>query len=256
MIKNFKIVMLVGNGVSSNIMYHALKEEFIIEKVIVEKAISKKTMLFNRVKRLGYLKVLGQVLFILLNKLFARCAKSRIEAIKKRYDLHDTMIDKEKVVEVKSINDPKVIALLQKINPDAVVVNGTRIIANKILSSIKKPFINTHVGITPKYRGVHGGYWALANEDTEHCGVTVHLVDTGIDTGGVIFQDTITVTKEDSFNTYPILQLVKAIPLMRQALQNVHGNRLEIQQINLPSGLWYHPTLFGYLVTYFRKGVK
>ena len=41
-----------------------------------------------------------------------------------------------------------------------------------------------HAGITPQYRGVHGGYWAVVNNDPEHCGVTIHFVDKGIDTGG------------------------------------------------------------------------
>lgn len=256
MTKNLSVVMLVGKGTSSNIMYHALKDDFNIEKVVVENAVSKKRLLLSRVKQLGYMKVLGQVLFIVFSKLFSKFSKKRIEAIKKFYHLNDSSIDEKKVVYVESINDEKVIILLQDINPDAVVVNGSRIISEKILASIEKPFINTHVGITPKYRGVHGGYWALANGDIEHCGVTVHLVDSGIDTGGIIFQDTIDVADEDSFTTYPLLQIAKAIPLMKQALQNVHEGTLKLKNVNLPSILWYHPTLYVYLVNYFRKGVK
>jgi methionyl-tRNA formyltransferase len=42
-------------------------------------------------------------------------------------------------------------------------------------SSINSKFVNIHVGITPKYRGVHGTYWALVNNDVENSGVTVHL---------------------------------------------------------------------------------
>ena len=46
-----------------------------------------------------------------------------------------------------------------------MVVNGTRILSRRMLESIDAVFLNMHVGITPKYRGVHGGYWALANGD-------------------------------------------------------------------------------------------
>jgi folate-dependent phosphoribosylglycinamide formyltransferase PurN len=66
---------------------------------------------------------------------------------------------------------------LKAINPDLVIVNGTRIISKKVLSSINSKFVNIHVGITPKYRGVHGTYWALVNNDVENSGVTVHFVD-------------------------------------------------------------------------------
>src|SRR5690606_24425483 len=89
---------------------------------------------------------------------------------------------------VPSVNATQCIDLVQKIEPDIVVVNGTRIISKKVLDAVPVSFINTHVGITPKYRGVHGAYWALACGDTDNCGVTVHLVDKGIDTGGILKQ--------------------------------------------------------------------
>ncbi len=140
--------------------------------------------------------------------------------------------------------------------PDVVIVNGTRIISNEILTSIPAPFINTHMGMTPKYRGVHGGYWALANEDNENCGVTVHLVDQGIDTGGILYQTAITVQPDDNYNSYPIHQIASAIPLMHQALNDIAENRLATKSGVQPSMLWSHPTLFAYLLNWWRKGVK
>jgi len=74
----------------------------------------------------------------------------------------------------------------QASHPDVVVVNGTRIIAEKVLHSVPATFLNTHSGITPLYRGAHGGYWALVKKDRANCGVTIHVVDAGIDTGGIV----------------------------------------------------------------------
>ncbi len=254
--KDFKIVMLVGEDDSSHIMYHALKDKFCISKVIMEAPVSKKKMIFKRMKHLGFVKVSGQLLFILLNKLFAGFSRPRIESIKELNHLDDSMVDEQEIVYVESINDSEVTRLLREIGPDAVVVNGTRIISERILSSIDRPFVNSHAGITPKYRGVHGGYWALTEGDAEHCGVTVHLVDTGIDTGGILYQEQITITDEDNFNTYPYLQLTKAIPLMKQSLRDIQTNTLNPKQIDLPSKLWYHPTLLEYTINYLKTGVK
>lgn len=254
--KHFKIVMLVSSDESSNIIYNALKDDFEIVKVIMEEPVSKKRLIANRIKRLGYLNVFGQILFILFNKLLLKFSKSRIQAIKRKSHLDDSVIDDEKIIHVHSINDGEVIDSLKKINPDAVVVNGTRIISEKVLLSIVAPFINTHVGITPKYRGVHGGYWALAEDDIEHCGVTVHLVDTGVDTGSVIFQVMILPEGEDNFNTYPYLQIAKAVPLMKKALKDVQTGTLHVQQVELPSRIWYHPTLLAYVTTYLKRGIK
>ena len=138
-----------------------------------------------------------------------------------------------------------------------MVVNGTRIISEKVLNAVNSFFINTHTGITPKYRGVHGAYWALTQDDMENCGVTVHLVDKGIDTGDILYQTTIKITEEDNFNTYPYLQVLEAIPLMLKALDDIiKGTVKIISRKDLESKLWTHPTIFEYLQYRMTKGIK
>jgi hypothetical protein len=53
---------------------------------------------------------------------------------------------------------------------------------------VPSPFINYHAGINPKYRGQDPAYWARVQGDAEHAGITIHLVDEGVDTGAVLFQ--------------------------------------------------------------------
>ena len=255
-IGSIKIVMLVGKGFSTRVMFHALKKDVDIIDVILEEKPSSWHLLRRRVKKLGLFKVSGQVLFILFNKFSVLTSASRISELSSQFILNDKEIPKEIVHKVKSINSQETIKMLQKINPDAVVVNGTRIISKKVLASVTAPFINTHMGITPKYRGIHCGYWALAMNDKENCGVTVHLVDEGIDTGGVLFQSTISPNRQDNFNTYPVHQIAAAIPLMKKALIAVSENRSIIKKVVGPSRLWYHPTLWGYLWRWVYSGVK
>lgn len=251
-----RIVMLCGHGQSSNIMYHSLVEKFDIVSVILEDSPSKLTLLQRRAKKIGYTKTAGQLCFIIMNRIFSKIAKKKINRLICDYGLNDAPIPEIATTKVSSVNSEEVINLLKRMNPDAVVVNGTRIISKKVLASVKSPFINTHMGITPKYRGVHGGYWALAKGDLENCGVTVHLVDQGIDTGSVLYQDIIQPNKSDNFNTYPIHQISKAIPLMILALKDVGEERIKSVKGVSPSNLWYHPTLFEYLKIWIQKGVK
>jgi folate-dependent phosphoribosylglycinamide formyltransferase PurN len=96
----------------------------------------------------------------------------------------------------------------------------------------------------------------MAMDDEENCGVTIHLVDKGIDTGAVLYQATISTTKHDNFNTYPVHQIAKAIPLMKTALNDLSENRVNIKKGVDPSGLWYHPTLWEYLRRWILNGVK
>lgn len=248
--------MLCGNGQSSRIMYHGLVPYVDIECVILEKKPSGKIMIQRRMKKLGILKTTGQLLFLIINKLLAKTSQTRVKRLISDFGLNDKSFPNNIIRKVDSINNEETVSLLKRINPDAVVVNGTRIISKSVLSSVNAPFINTHMGITPRYRGVHGGYWALVNGDPDNCGVTVHLVDQGIDTGGVLYQDIIRADNCDNFNTYPIHQIAKAIPLMKAALNDVKEKRINVIQGVLPSHLWYHPTLFEYVNHWVRKGVR
>ena len=250
------IVMLVGEGDLSKIVYNGLIKDFDIKMVIEDTAISRKYYLKRRIKKLGFNKVFGQMLFMLYNKWLLVKSKDRISVIKMENELSSKFYSKKKFIKVKSVNSQETIQLLLQISPDIVVVNGTRIISRKVLQTIDAVFINIHVGITPKYRGVHGGYWALVNDDAENCGVSVHLVDEGIDTGGVLYQDVIEVNNLDNFNTYPYLQISKAIPLIKNAINDViSGAIVEKKILNSHSFLFYHPTI----LEYFRnrlKGIK
>lgn len=250
-----KIVMLVGQGESSKIVYNGLMKNYQIDLVIEELSVPKKIFLKRRLKKLGYLKVAGQILFIIYNKLFFFRSKERILEIKQLYGLVIKDYPTENLKKVISVNSKETTQILKEISPDLIIVNGTRIIAKKVLQSIKAPFINTHVGITPKYRGVHGGYWSLVKNDKNNCGVTVHLVDAGIDTGTVLYQDTIKVTRKDNFNTYPYLQIAKAIPLLEQTIEDCKKKELNRQIIKTQSNLYTHPTLYQYLMNRI-KGVK
>lgn len=254
---NHKIIMLVTDGNSSKIMFNALNDSFNIQKIIIEEDVSKKKLLKNRVKRLGLLKVIGQVIFILFNKILSKLSKKQISHLKEKYLLDDSYFQKDLVKNVKSVNSAETKEIIESINPDIIIVNGTRIISEEILLSTKATFLNTHAGVTPKYRGVHGGYWALTQKDYENCGVTVHLVDKGIDTGGILYQDTIVIDKNDNFNTYPYHQIAKAIPLMKSAIEDVINDSIKIvKRDDLKSKIWSHPSIYEYIKYRVLLGVK
>lgn len=250
--------MLTGGGESSTFMYNGLENSSPISTIIIEGPGGKKKFLQRRIKRLGYITVFGQILFQLtIPRILGKFSKQRIEEIKSLYKLDDSDIPTQKIKNVPSVNSKECIAFLQKEKPDLIIVNGTRIISKKVLTCIDATFVNTHVGITPKYRGVHGGYWALANGDKKNCGVTVHLVDTGIDTGGVLFQKTIVPNQKDNFATYTYLQIGEGIQLMKLAVDDFFKNSLHQQEsLTSESFIWSHPTLWSYLYTRITKGVK
>ena len=251
-----KILMLTGPAVSSRFMYNGLAEDLEIHTVIRETPVPMKTIMKNRAKKLGWWNVAGQILFgILILPVLRNFSRKQKENVIRKLGLNETPIPNEKLLEVSSVNAPETIEILKKINPNVVILNGCRIVSKKVLSAVDAVFINTHEGITPRYRGIHGGYWALANGDLENCGVTVHLVDKGVDTGGILYQAKIYPEKKDNFTTYPYHQTAAGIPLMKQAILDVKNNSLQTVEPKLESRIWYHPTIWEYLWNYLRKGV-
>lgn len=243
-----KLVILAGPGESTDILFHYLNQRFGVHRMIVEEPVSQRQLLRRRAEKLGWAKVVGQILFkVLVAGPLGRRSRGRQAAIRAAQGLQAAPVPASYLSQVPSVNSPECIALLQELQPDVVVVNGTRIIAKKVLTSVPCPFLNTHAGITPLYRGVHGGYWALANRDAAHCGVSVHLVDAGIDTGGILYQALIHPTAADNFTTYPLLQLAAGLPLLAQAVQDALAGNLRRQPApEGPSRLWSHPTLGEY----------
>ena len=251
--------MLVGPGPSAKYVFNGLKSEFEIKHVIraVGAPGGRSKFIKRRIKRLGYWKVFGQILFKLgIVKPLKISSKKRVSVLKTELRLSDAFYPSEVLIDVPHVNSAECLKTLQEIDPDIIIVNGTEIIAKKILNGVRARFVNTHVGITPKYRGVHGGYWALANDDKENCGVTVHLVDAGIDTGGILYQGIISPGKKDNFITYPLLQVAEGIRLMKLAITDISNNTINVKQGGSESKLWYHPTIWKYLYLRIAKGVK
>lgn len=253
-----KIVLLARPGLSTNILFHAIERECGVSAVIFEEAVARREFLARRARRLGYLPVAGQILFqVLVPPLLRRIARKRIRDIICDNDFDTAPVPESRAVRVKSANSADARSALAGLNPDLVVINGTRILDAATLNAVPARFINIHAGITPMYRGVHGGYWALAASDAGNCGVTVHEVDTGVDTGRILEQARIAVTQRDNFVTYPLLQLGAGIPCLLRQLTGVPagGRGVEPTASPLPSRLWSHPTLWGYLATVVRTGV-
>ena len=129
-------------------------------------------------------------------------------------------------------------------------------LSQQTLGGIACPVLNYHAGITPKYRGMNGGYWALATGDAENFGATVHLVDAGVDTGDVLYQARGTARtgrQSRHLRAAPGGHVARHLhPRGRDALA---GRLTPDHDRTCRRRQWYHPTLWFYLWTGMTKGV-
>lgn len=244
---------------AKDMVYNAINPLFEISTVILEAPVSRMSLIKRRVKKLGLFRVLGQLAFqSVAVKILSLLSAERRRELVKILNLDLSPIPPGKVKHVPTINDEEAIRLILDSRPDLVLVKGTRILSKAVLSATDAPFINMHVGITPMYRGVHGAYWAFASNDAKNAGTTIHYVDAGIDTGNIIAQQRIEVSRKDNFVTYPLIQIAAGIELLKQVIpQILSGNKPVIKSnVSGKSRLWYHPTIWYYLKKRIFNGIR
>jgi folate-dependent phosphoribosylglycinamide formyltransferase PurN len=248
-----KIVLLGSNNPTTWIVYNHLVSQYGLFPAFIEKPVSRFKLLRNRVRKIGLFAVIDQVAFILAIRPFInRSSQIRIKQICHAQGLEVTEPLTPVIQPVESVNSEGFREQLAALNPDIIVINGTRIIGKKTLAATNAKIINTHHGITPAYRGAHGAYWARYQNDKDNAGVTVHLVDAGIDTGNIIGCANIEVSPNDSFATYPFLQTAAALPILNQAIDDIISNTLKDKPISGTSAVWYHPGFSQYIRGWLR----
>ena len=250
------LVALTAGGPHAWITINALREAYGEVTVILEEGEPGGVFWRRRLKRLGPLIVAGQWGQMLLAKATKPLSRARVPELVSQYDLQAEPAPDQLILRVASVNSKACRETLRAMMPRAVYVVGTRMISAETLQSIPAPFINYHSGITPGYRGIHGGYHALARGEPQHFGATLHLVDAGIDTGDILAQVQVTPEKGDNFHTYLWLMAAQS----RQAVVSVMGQALNGQlrpyrRDDMADGLYFGPTLWSYLWAGLRRGV-
>ncbi|WKZ58009.1 MAG: formyl transferase [Bdellovibrionota bacterium] len=89
-------------------------------------------------------------------------------------------------------------AILTNAELDLLVNMGGGLMKAATFNRPKMGTINVHPGLVPYYRGANANFWAVYHNDFKKVGVTVHQVDSGVDSGPVILTATIPVYKDDS----------------------------------------------------------
>lgn len=87
-----------------------------------------------------------------------------------------------------SINERQYFNEIVELNPDLIVVYGSSLLKDPLLSKYDGRILNVHLGLSPYYRGGGTNFWALVNNEPEYVGATFMYIDAGVDTGEIIHQ--------------------------------------------------------------------
>ena len=103
----------------------------------------------------------------------------------KKHNIKNLCID-HRDFEDRESYDLRLMETLEQESVDYIVLAGfMRILGPNFIRNFPKKIINIHPSLLPKYPGLNTHKKVLENKDKEH-GVTVHIVDEGLDSGPII----------------------------------------------------------------------
>lgn len=154
-----------------------------------------------------------------------RGQKLNESAVKKYAAAHNL-----KVLQPVRLKDPVFIEELRSLNADLFVVVAFRMLPEIVWQMPPKGTINLHGSLLPQYRGAAPINHAIINGEKQS-GVTTFFLKQEIDTGDVLFADTVTIEENETAGTlHDKLMAVGAKLLVKTVQAIATGNYQEIPQ--------------------------
>ena len=133
---------------------------------------------------------------------------------------------------------------LRNLEPALLVLLGSDIVPTTVLEIPPRGTINPHYGLLPAFRGMNVTEWSV------YCGapvgVTVHLVDSGVDTGPILLREEISIEAGETFATLRRKHQDVAARLLVQAALDLRDGRAKPVAQDAADGRQYyrmHPAL-------------
>ncbi|MFP6692193.1 MAG: formyltransferase family protein [Pirellulales bacterium] len=120
---------------------------------------------------------------------------------------------------VRNINDARSVHLIDRLHSNLAVYSGAGILRKAVIDAIAGGIVNLHCGPLPHVRGMNAVEWSLYLGIQPE--VTLHKIDTGIDTGPVLASQTVAVQPGEPLGTIRARTALAGIDLLLRQLAEV-----------------------------------
>ena len=249
------VIVMTAGGLNPTIVVNALVQRGHAVHVLLEQSESKAHITRRRARRLGWVTALGQLATMIAARALRHFASARVEALMRTHQLSADWDPRITIHPVASINSPETLQCVDSIKPGVILLVSTRLMTRRQLTAMSCPVINLHAGINPAYRGQMGGYWSLADGDSENFGATLHLVDPGIDTGETLYEVRTQPESGDFISTYPLVLTIAALDITCRAVEDALLKKLVPIKTKGPSVLRFPPAIWTWIYYGVTKGI-
>jgi len=148
-----------------------------------------------------------------------------------------------KVLQPLKLKDPDFIGELKALNADLHVVVAFRMLPEVVWNMPAKGTINLHGSLLPQYRGAAPINHAIINGEKES-GVTTFFLKHEIDTGDVIFSETVPIAEDDTAGDLHDHLMKAGAGLLVKTVKAIEANDYKEQPQIFSSELKHAPKIF------------
>jgi len=163
--------------------------------------------------------------------------KERDESEKKYFsDCEQIVFPQSLELQVGQPNSSDFFEKIKSAGVDYIVLFGSSLIKDPLLSYYSARIFNLHLGLSPYYKGSGTNFWPLVDGLPECVGATIHLATVNVDGGGILHQLRPNVAYDDTihdFGNKTIIEATKAIPIV---IEHYFSGRIKPAQQDLALG--------------------
>ena len=130
---------------------------------------------------------------------------------------------KKRVINFKKtkIFDDKLISIIRKNQIEMICLAGfMKILSNYFIKKFNGKIINIHPSLLPKYKGLNTHKRALKNKE-KYSGCTVHFVNSKLDSGKIILQKRVKISKNETEKSLTKKILIQEHKLYPKAISKI-----------------------------------
>ena len=156
-----------------------------------------------------------EIILIISNNTKAKGLKfSKLYKIKKKvYNYDKKKISEKRILKDLKSNDIKLICL----------AGFMEILSKDFIRKFKGKILNIHPSLLPKYKGLNTHHRAIQNKE-KYSGCTVHLVNSKLDSGKIVLQKRVKLSKKETPSSLQKKILKYEHKLYRRAIDKIFSN--------------------------------
>jgi len=144
---------------------------------------------------------------------------------------------------IDTINSKKILGEVKDLQPDIILsLAAPEVFCSDLLSIPRLACLNIHSSLLPQYRGINANFWVLAKGETE-TGVTIHYMNSGIDSGRILLQKKIEIEENWSLHSLYLKVIDIGSDMIAECINTLSTGKMTTFENKVSEGAYFtYPT--------------